>query len=394
LPRCLAQLPEKHAGHDLTLEGTGLSDIDREVRRMLLRPLQRGVRSVGADAVSSALGRVDNWALAESLLTSLRKLDSTKGNADVLPDRDDPEYDQKMVALAQALFEARRITTAEYVFYAVHPVERIHEERWLNEEYQGELGPISREMDRIERREGLQSDEYWRVGEGPPEYEKLNEEYRRVLDAKLIELLHEFGLDDLAGLKQNKPDKFDELRERGRRAVHHTDETVPAIRDFIACYEQNAQRAAEAGAFAAAITSLGAGMEALLLLRCLKSPVKAVRLAKALPRRSRPRHAEDILSWSLDSLIAVCEAAEWLPSFDSSIAEYNSASLAHQLRVMRNYVHPGRLVRSRPWVEPDESEYEDAVALYTVMLALVGRSGRRPRKSRLRLQRKGHSEKQ
>ena len=46
-------------------------------------------------------------------------------------------------------------------------------------------------------------------------------------------------------------------------------------------------------------------------------------------------------------------------------------SLAHALRLTRNYVHPGRPVRERPWVEPGEEEYMNAEAIYTALLSVI-----------------------
>ncbi len=191
-----------------------------------------------------------------------------------------------------------------------------------------------------------------------------------------MEALREFKLDELAELKASNPKDFDRLRELGRRSIFHTDELALALRDVVVRCERDGRRAAQAGAYSAAITALGAGVEGLLLLRCLRSPHKAVRVAKSLPARARPRKLDDSTSWTFDNLIAVCLAARWLPPIDTSVASYNSAGLAHLLRNMRNYVHPGRYARERPWTEPDELEYRDAEAIYVLMLAAVGRSPR------------------
>jgi hypothetical protein len=67
----------------------------------------------------------------------------------------------------------------------------------------------------------------------------------------------------------------------------------------------------------------------------------------------------------------VCKLAEWLPSLTTSEAPIDSYSLAHALRLTRNYVHPGKQVRERPWVEPGEEEYMDSEAIYAALLSLV-----------------------
>jgi hypothetical protein len=161
--------------------------------------------------------------------------------------------------------------------------------------------------------------------------------------------------------------EFDRLRERGRRSVFHHGEYVLALKDVISQSERDGRKAAEVGAYSAAITSLGGAVEGLLLLRCLRSPHKAVRIAKKLPRRLIPRQADDPTTWSFEVLVEVCFAAGWLPPLDSSIAQYDSSALAHRLRRLRNYVHPGKRARERPWAETDEREYEDVEAIYVLL---------------------------
>ncbi|HEY2615876.1 MAG TPA: hypothetical protein VGI78_00925 [Acetobacteraceae bacterium] len=38
---------------------------------------------------------------------------------------------------------------------------------------------------------------------------------------------------------------------------------------------------------------------------------------------------------------------------------------------MRNYVHPAKYARERPWSDPDEGEYQVAEAIYVSLLATV-----------------------
>jgi hypothetical protein len=152
---------------------------------------------------------------------------------------------------------------------------------------------------------------------------------------------------------------------------------VHAIRDVVLRYEQDARRAASAKAYSAAVTSLGAGVEGLLLLRCLRSKAKAARVAERLPKRLRPRFTDDPTTWTFESLIEVSLRAEWLLPVETSVAQYSSVGLAHLLRRMRNHVHPGKQARERPWCETDERDYQDADAIYVVLLFTLARI-RRP----------------
>jgi hypothetical protein len=143
--------------------------------------------------------------------------------------------------------------------------------------------------------------------------------------------------------------------------------------DVVIRCEYDATRAASAKAYLAAVTSLGAGLEALLLLRCLGSPHKARKIAEGLARGRRRRFPIDLTKWTFNQLIDVCLGAGWLPPVESELATYSPADLANILRLMRNYVHPGRQVRERPWVEVDERDYKDADAIYLILLSAFGR---------------------
>jgi hypothetical protein len=193
-----------------------------------------------------------------------------------------------------------------------------------------------------------------------------------VLDRHFLETLREFGLNDLADLRERNPEEYERLWERGRRSVFHQDELILALRDIVVRYEEDAKRAASASAYSAAVTLLGAGVEGLLLLRCLRSKNKAGRTARELPRRYRPRYPDDPTTWNFDSLIEVCFRAGWLPPVATAVADYNPADLAHLIRRMRNHVHPGKHARDRAWIETDERDYRDAEAIYLILLSTLG----------------------
>lgn len=168
--------------------------------------------------------------------------------------------------------------------------------------------------------------------------------------------------------------EFERLRERGRRYVYHSGEQIPAVRDIVIRYEADAHVAASAGVHSAGVILLGAAIEGLLLLRCLRSEQKSYRVASGLPRRLRPRFAKDPMTWTFETLIEVCFAAGWLPAVTTTEAKYYSAGLAHILRHMRNHVHPGKRARNKPWIEIDEREYDDAAAIYRLLLSSLGES--------------------
>ena len=340
---------------------------DRKIRR---RPFKRLVPRRGqADRVgySEALRRLDERANGEAALRQMQSyLNEIRSSARSV-DWKDPVHAAKMVTLAKVLYASGRISRHEYVFYATVPVEDIHEHRMLNGAYRDELEPINKALTQLHQEYGLGPDEYWPRGEGPKEYIELNCEYEDVSSAQFRKALEEFGLPDLAAFAAEFNEEFQRFRERGRRSVFHREENIFALRDIILQYEKEARDAAKVSAYSVAITALGSAVEGLLLLRCLSSPRKSACMAQQLPRSRRPRHPEDPASWRFEELIEVCLAAGWLTPVETSIAEYSTANLAHFLRHLRNYVHPGKRMRERPWSATDEREYQDAEAIYVVL---------------------------
>jgi hypothetical protein len=321
----------------------------RTAKRFPLKPLSRRRRSAAnAKAIASALERLDGRAMGEDLLEVVKKtISKSQGNQSQSRDKD--ERAKNMVTLIQALHASRRITDQEYVFYGSSTIEGINDDRWLTGQYDDELGEIAASMESIEKEAGLKANEYWLKGDAPAEHRKLSEKYSAILEARLVATLDEFGLNDLAKLREDHEEEFDRLRERGRRSVFHKGNDSAALRDIV----------------------LGAGLEGLLFLRCLRSKAKASRVARSLPRRKQPRSPNDPATWTFENLIQVCMAAGWLPPVSTEVATYNPAGLAHLLRTMRNHIHPGRRVRERPWLEAEVGEYKDAEAIYVTLLATL-----------------------
>jgi len=342
------------------------------MKRFFLKPIVRRKQMlIDSSTVNDALKRIDSRVLGEDILSEVRELVKNDHKEKKKGRWKDPATAIKYVALAQALYAARRIKRAEYVYYASWPVEGVYEGRLMDGQYDKKLSPINDLMADIESKCGLKKGEYWPVGEAPPEYERLNKKYELVLDSCRTGVMREFGLSDLADLLLRDRSEYERLRERGRRAIHHHNDTQAALKDVVVRYEEDARRAASAGAYSAAITLLGAGLEGLLLLRCLKSKSKSAKTALMLPRKKRPRNLDDPMGWTFEALIEINLAAGWLPNVSTAIATYDPAGLAHILRVMRNQVHPGRCVREHPWVEIGEDDYKDGEAIYVALLSKI-----------------------
>ena len=353
---------------------------DQGLRRFILKPMVRRTSlEHGAEALAQSLSRLAQRAYAGDMLSQLK---------DVVTSRQEPKQKNRwknhnfafdLVQLAKALFLAGRISRAEFVYYSMSAVEGVHEGRWFDGHYKADLDPISDQLDDIERRHGLKKDEFWTRSSAPSDHRALSQRYEETLASKFGALLREFDLHELALTWENDRPEINRLRERGRRSVHHPNETAAALMDVVVRYEIDATRAASAQAYTAAITLLGAGLEGLLLLRCLKSPRKAERVSASLPRRLRPRDPKAPTKWTFETLIETNLAAGWLPVVSISVAELNPAALAHALRSMRNNVHPGRFVTNRPWSEADEGEYLDAKAIYVALLSAMSQKAKRSR---------------
>jgi hypothetical protein len=341
-----------------------MNELDYKLKKDLLKPLvRRGRGRFNRKALQKALAKLEERALGEHLLDQVRSYFDSKKFMNRRLWQDADEVKQAVIA-AKALYVARRLSTQEYTFYALLPVEQYHGERIYHE-----LMPISIKLEEIRKQHALKEDEDWPIGQGPKEYIKLNKQWEAADDSKFLDRLREFGLDDLADLKVNNSTDFDQLRERGRRAVFHRDDQVVVITDIVIRYEKDARRAASVAAYSAAVTALGAAIEGLLILRCLKSLTKASRVAGRLPRRIRPSslHVKEPIAWHFETLIEVCYRAGWLPQFKTETIRFDSAGLAHLIRLLRNHVHPGRHFRERPWSEIDERDFRDAEAIYTIL---------------------------
>jgi hypothetical protein len=276
-----------------------------------------------------------------------------------------------LVELASALLIARRFSLQEYIFMLDSAAEGIHSNRITAGAYP-ELQRLSDEMRAVEAAHGLNSNQYWPESDGPPEYQALNVKWEKAANVRRAEILRELdGSKTGSALFDSDPNEFHRLRERGRRAFFHKNESVAALSDTIVRYEREARAAAATKAYTAAVILLGAAVEGLLLLRCLRSRTKAARVAAELPRNKRPRDATKPSEWKFDTLIQVCLRAGWLPAIDTPSMTVLPDGLAHLIRRMRNFVHPGKVAVERPWIEVDALDFADAEIVYTTLFATM-----------------------
>lgn len=114
------------------------------VRRRLLRPLHH---SEGQTKISAkykeALNTLDELVVGEVRLEKLVSELRENGKEGERTDFRDPVRARKFVELSRALFNSRRITFEEYVFYSLVPLESVHKSRLSKGVYDPDLKPLS-----------------------------------------------------------------------------------------------------------------------------------------------------------------------------------------------------------------------------------------------------------
>jgi len=345
--------------------------MDRFLRRTLLKPIARRKSAPNADeTINAALDLIETRATAAAVLPSLAAVHKAEREQQKDGSWRDPAMATTIVGLGKAMFLARGVSAQEYTFMVSLAAESVHDHRMSGDAYP-EVVKLVKEIRSVEAAHGLAPDDYWPVGTWPAEYHDLQMQYEAADHKRFVETLHEIGANDVADLYLSDRKEFDRRRERGRRAFFHKDELVPALTDTVIRYEKEAKKAAVAGAYTAAITLLGAAVEGLLILRCLRSPTKAQRIAAGLPRDKRPKPSDGPTKWKFDTLIETCLAAGWLPDIPIGEITILPGGLAHSLRQFRNLVHPGKVAEERPWVETDQVDYISAEATFTTLFSTV-----------------------
>lgn len=329
----------------------------------MLRPLQRQRRRrlTQRQVIAAA-------ATLEAVLTGDDELQERRESlAAAFSDRTgggftrDPNAARRWIEFVQLLYRSRRISWVRYVFYASIAVEGVHDDRWYGEALAPPLDALNAEMEALEQAGEESSDRY----------QDLEEQRSAAYDEAFIVAFRDLGAADVAELISRDRGFYEEVRERGRRGAHHAGSYNEALRDVVDEIYAEALATAGTSNYRAAITLLGAALEGLLLMRCLRSPIRARRVANDLPRRLRSRAGGDPRTWTFEVLIEVTDRAGWLARLRGPRGEYSPSGLAHSIRAMRNWIHPAREAADRPWEGVFEPDYEVALALYTLVRTAV-----------------------
>jgi len=286
------------------------------------------------------------------------------------PDRawHDPAVAREFIAYTRTLYSRGKITRHEYIFHAVWPAERVYARR-VEDGHYGDLLRIRETMGQLLEGHGLERGQQWLKGHGPADYERLSVVHDAEHAYCFQETLREFGLHDIAELVETDPADFERLRERGRRLALQGRDFAGNLRDTVIHYEREARRAASAGAYTAAVTSLSVALKGLLLLCCVHKPSMASRIAAGLPPPYRPRNPKRPTLWRFLTLLETALKAGWL----RGVPNCRPADVAVRIRMLHDYLHAGRQAENRPWSETVGDEYEEAQALYLPLFELCDR---------------------
>jgi hypothetical protein len=254
----------------------------------------------------------------------------------------------------------------ELFFLRVSTVEWVHHDRFVDGAYEAALADIQSRMERVRTRHNLSDDEFWPLGDGPPEWELLNREYDAISDRLFVATLREFGLLEEAQLREKEPQEFDRRRELGRRAMHNELPDVERLELLQVQFEREASASAAVGAFHAAATMMGAAIEAALLACCLRRLDEVRRARARLPEKQRPRKGNP-RTWTFEQLTRVAAEASWLPEFHACDGVLPSEILIDMVRELRNMVHPAVHLRSTLTNRVVRTKYEDAQAIYDLL---------------------------
>ncbi|RUR17190.1 hypothetical protein ELY21_11520 [Legionella sp. km535] len=346
---------------------------------LIAKPLTKRSQALSShDSNQKSLKVLDGWAKSQSVMQEISQILYPNNKFEKKLSFSNFNDVQIAVLQAKALYLSYRFCREEYTYFILAPIESFHDSRWSDKFYDARIRPILDKMDEIEKKHGLKDGHSWPAGKGPREYNKLSKEYDKIYEETFIETLREFDLNDLADLKAKKPREFDRLREHGRRIFHHKDATSEILRETVINYEKDAIKSSKAGAYLAGIIALAAALEGTLILICLKSTPLAEAAFKEIEkqdikeadtkRNKKKGNAKDPTTWSFDTLIQVCTKAGWIQNIETENAVFNASEIAHLLRKMRNYVHPARQSKEKPWMVTSEKEYQMAQSIYTALV--------------------------
>ena len=315
-------------------------------------------------ALNTLLASGRAWYQFQEHAHELHRLtDDQRKNAE--RDLSEPAATRVWLDTAESAETAGALTPSHCFLLRVSTLERVHERRQREGLYDAELAGIATRMEAIRQREGLNPDEYWAIGKGPEDWQKLENQYSQILDATFEKVLREYDFDDIADLYRDDRESYDSRREQGRRFVV---DDIPELEKMSALekqFEAEARICAEGGAYHAASIMIGSAIETALLFACLNRSDDALNARGRLPDAERPGRANP-KRWTLRELAIVADEAGWLPDFEVEDHMLRSRQLLDMMRNLRNLVHPGDHLAGKR-ISDIKSAYTSARAAYILL---------------------------
>ena len=275
------------------------------------------------------------------------------------------------IDLTEKQYQAGLLSEEEYIFYQYYAiVSLIHETRWLNGFYSGELEPISKKMRAIEKAYSLASDEYWAKGDAPPEYQALDKEYEEVLNSKKEAKFLEFASNKVADLFVKDRSELESLSELGRRSIFVKD-NIQRLKNIAIIYENESAINETGKAFFSASIMLAAAMEARLIVQCIEHREQVRETLLKMGLSNKKLKSKNPLDWNLNTLIEVCSNAGWLPNIETQDFVFISKNIGHTLRKTRNLVHPGMHVKRKAPLALGKEQFKDIKAAHKLLSKLL-----------------------
>ena len=134
-----------------------------------------------------------------------------------------------------------------------------------------------------------------------------------------------------------------------------------ALIGLLNMYHGESEKCADASAFLGACVLLASTLEGGLLAMCYCYPEEVSGWVAGLHRRERPRGAPD--AWDLGTLISLARDMKWLPA-ESPHPPETIGDWVEYLREIRNFVHPGKVLRDYGALRVEEGHLRDCEAIF------------------------------
>lgn len=248
----------------------------------------------------------------------------------------------------------------------------IHEKRWMDGVYKSETGAIEKRIKEIERENGLAENQFWRRGEGPEEYIKLNAEYDKIYDQAGIEAYKECLSPKTLGFLNKNWSAYERASEIGRKSIFERKRkrTIgkASIGILIKNFERESRVCAKSKAYYSACVMRGAATEALLLEMAIQNEESVIKAMEEL-RRKKEIRSQNLKRLTLDELLKIAKYLEWLPQYKYKERLFDLPWWAELIKDTRNAIHPGRIVDAERITMVTKSDYNTVTAVYNLLKA-------------------------